>query len=168
MSPHPSLYQNTPTGSIYDHSHSNSAPSLDPNAPLGRRRKEAPEGPQAGINNRKGKKKATEPSSSTQSQSHGANPLEIAYGPTVGTHTQITEDDFQVDTETGIHRPQIAAEGGGRLSPGQRDGDGEESPLQNETGQWDRQRSEDGNGDDRGSSVQYGAAQEFSRNVWGR
>lgn len=170
MSPHPSLYQNTPTGSFYNQSSSSSAPSLDPNAPLGRRRKEAPEGPQAGVNDRKGKKKAKATKASSSTQSHGADPLEIAYGPTIGTHTQITEDDFQVDTETGIHKPQIAAEGGGRLSPGQLSPgqlDGENSPFQEETGQWDR-RGDDGNDDDRGSSVQYGAAQEFSHNVWGR
>jgi len=47
LSPHPSLYQHTPTGSFYQHSSGSSAPSLDPKKPLERRKKEAPEGPEA-------------------------------------------------------------------------------------------------------------------------
>lgn len=124
---------------------------------MDRRRKRAPEGPQAGVDDRKGKKKATKASSSMQD--HGADPLEIAYGPTIGTHKQITEDDFQVDTETGPHKPQLKAEGGGRLSPGL--ADNHESPVREESGQWDR-RDEDDNAE---TSIQYTGAEE---NVWGR
>lgn len=37
------------------------------------------------------------------------DPLEIAYGPIVGTNPEITEDDFDVDLEHGTHKPQIDA-----------------------------------------------------------
>ncbi|KAK1759329.1 organic solute transporter Ostalpha-domain-containing protein [Echria macrotheca] len=155
-SPHPSIYQNTPTGSFYNRSSSSSVPSLNPDAPLERRRKEAPEGSQVGVGDRKGKKKAKKASST---QDHGKDPLEIAYGPTIGTHTQITEDDFKVDTETGPHKPQRNAAGGGRLSPGQLSHG--ESPVREESGQWDGHGGEEEGGKD----VQYPAEDD---NVWGR
>lgn len=165
LSPHPSVYQNTPTGSFYNRSSSGSSPSLDPDAPLDRRRKQAPEGGQVGVDDRKGKKteqKAATASSSTQD--HGLDPLEIAYGPTIGTHTQITEDDFQVDTETGPHKPQKAAEGGGRLSPGQMPK--HESPVREESGPWDS-ASEAEEGSKKDDHYGVGGAEEF-QNVWGR
>lgn len=103
LSPHPSAYQHTPTGSGYFHSsRSGSIPSLDPSSPLGRRRKEAPEGPERRASStNKGKQKTQE--------SHGVDPLEIAYGPIVGTNPELTEDDFEVDLEEGTHRPQADA-----------------------------------------------------------
>ncbi|KAH8912895.1 DUF300-domain-containing protein [Coniochaeta sp. PMI_546] len=107
LSPHTSNYQHTPTGSFYYASQSGSLPSLDPSTPLGRRRKEAPEGPErrpSSTKTKKGKQK-----SSPATESHGVDPLEIAYGPIVGTNPEITEDDFDVDLEHGTHKPQIDA-----------------------------------------------------------
>jgi hypothetical protein len=133
---------------------------------MDRRRKRAPEGHQAGVNDKKGKSKERATKASSSTQDHGADPLEIAYGPTVGTHTKITEDDFKVDTETGPHKPQQNAEGGGRLSPGQLSSgrlDDKESPVREESGQGDR-RDED---NESGKSVQYTGAEEF-QNVWGK
>jgi hypothetical protein len=127
---------------------------------MDRRRKRAPEGPQAGVNDKKGKKKERATNASSSTQEHGADPLEIAYGPTIGTHPVITEDDFKVDTETGPHKPQQNAEGGGQLSPGQLDD--HESPFREESGQWDRRDEDDG----AGKSVQYTGAED--QNVWGK
>ncbi|KAL2264310.1 hypothetical protein VTK26DRAFT_7276 [Humicola hyalothermophila] len=107
LSPHPSLFQHTPTGSFYQRSASSPAPSLNPDAPLGRRKKEAPEGSQVGVGDRKGKKKAH--ANATESRSNhemGKDPLEIAYGPTIGTYSKVTRDDFKVDTDAGVHKPQ--------------------------------------------------------------
>ena len=115
-----------------------------------------------GVEDKKGKKKERATQSSGLTQSHGKDPLEIAYGPTIGTHTQITEGDFEVDTESGTHKPQLAAEGGGRLSPGQLS-DNDESPIREESGHWDRTNEDGGSGKD----VQYSGADEF-QNVWGK
>jgi len=130
---------------------------------MDRRRKRAPEGPQAGVDDKKGKKKERAPKTSS-TQDHGVGPLEIAYGPMVGTHPKITEDDFKVDTGTGSsHKPQENAEGGGQLSPGQLHDD--ESPVREESGQWDR-RDEDDSAD---KSVQIpGSGAEEFQNVWGK
>jgi len=127
---------------------------------MDRRRKRAPEGPQAGVNDKKGKKKESAANASSSTQERGADPLEIAYGPMVGTHPVITEDDFKVDTETGPHKPQQNAEGGGRLSPGQLDD--RESPVREESGQWDQREDEEP-----GKSVHYTGAEAF-QNVWGK
>jgi len=107
MSPHPSLYQHTLTGSVYNRSSSSSAHSVRSDDPLGRQKKKVQEGPQAGVTDKKGKKKAiSQTSSPSPSYALGKNPLEIAYGPTLGTHPEITTDDFNVDAEQGLHRPQ--------------------------------------------------------------
>lgn len=164
-SPYPSPYQttpyqNSPRSSVYQQSSSSSTPSLNPNAPLERRRKAAPEGPQTGVKDKKGKKKEKAPNASSSTQSHGADPLEIAYGPTIGTHTEITEEDFEVDTETGPHKPQKNAEAGGRLSPGLLGPD--DSPFREESDHWGKGDEEEGGG----KGVQY--TEHDDHNVWGR
>lgn len=163
-SPYPSPYQTTPSqhsprASLHHQSSSSSAPSLNPNAPLERRRKAAPEGPQSGVQDNKGKKKEKAPNASSSTRSHGADPLEIAYGPTIGTHTEITQDDFEVDTETGPHKPQRHAEGGGRLSPGLLGPD--DSPFREESNHWVKGDEEE----DGSKGVQYKGADD--NNVWG-
>lgn len=108
MTPRPDLYQHTPTGSFYNHSsRGGSSPSINPATPLGRRKKEAPEGPQLDATDKKGKKNSK--ASSSAKQSHGLDPLEIAYGPIVGTNPEITESDFEVDLEQGQNKPQDEA-----------------------------------------------------------
>jgi hypothetical protein len=167
MSPHPSLYQNTPTGSFYQRSSSRSVPTLDPDAPLGRRKKEAPEGPQAGVGDKKGKKKAlADAQNPSPTHETGKDPLEIAYGHTIGTHPDITTDDFQVDTDSGQHKPhQESARPGLRSHTVQEDG--------GSTGEGSRSLDEDGEGENnstgRNTSPNYGAAgaDEF-QNVWKR
>lgn len=107
MTPRPELYQHTPTGSFYNNSSGATSPSIDPGTPLGRKKKEAPEGPQLDKTDSKGKKNSK--SSSSAPQSHGVDPLEIAYGPIIGTNPEITESDFEVDLEEGQTRPQDEA-----------------------------------------------------------
>jgi hypothetical protein len=166
-SPHPSLYQNTPTGSFYQRSSSNSAPTLNPEAPLERRKKQAPEGPQAGVGDKKGKKKAlADAQSPSSTHETGKDPLEIAYGPTVGTHTEITKDDFKVDTDSGPHKPHQAATGRSRQRHTGQEDDG---AIRDGSEHW--QGEEENNGRDRNntSSPSYGIEEEDEfRNVWGR
>lgn len=135
---------------------------MNSNAALDRRKKQAPEGPQAGIDDKKGKNKAKGSSSTGVG---GADPLEIAYGPTIGTHKEITEDDFNVDVESGLHKPQDHEFVEPHPTPPPREDD--ESPINEERGQWERS---DGDGaDDSHKSPQYatGSEEEF-QNVWGR
>lgn len=106
------------------------------------------------MGDRKGKKKATKASSSTES--HGADPLEIAYGPTIGTHPHITDEDFEVDTETGPHRPQENAVGGGRLSPG----------MEHDTNLAGEEETDEEHGS-ASKTVEYGSAEDF-QNIWGK
>ncbi|KAH6635264.1 organic solute transporter Ostalpha-domain-containing protein [Chaetomium sp. MPI-SDFR-AT-0129] len=165
MSPHPSLYQNTPTGSFYNRASSNSVPSLNPDAPLERRKKQAPEGAQAGAGDKKGKKRAVADAQRASSPHEGgADPLEIAYGPTVGTHTKLTEDDFQVDTNSGPHKPhQESPQSARQNHPGQT-----ESPANEQSGGWGGE-DEENNNSDRTTSPNYGVGeQDEFRNVWGR
>lgn len=168
MSPHPSLYQNTPTGSFYQRSSSNSVPTLNPDAPLERRRKPAPEGPQAGVSDRKGKQKAiADAQSPGTTHETGKDPLEIAYGPTVGTHPHITKDDFKVDTDSGLHKPhQESARGSGR----DRHVHHEESSQATGEGAAGEGGQEGGDrGSDQHSGQQYGLdGEDEFRNVWGR
>jgi hypothetical protein len=134
---------------------------------LGRRRKEAPEGPERQPSSsttttttkkksNKGKQKKAAP------KSHGVDPLEIAYGPIVGTNPKLTEDDFKVDLEEGTHRPQEDAVHEPRtVSPEPKLGlpprDGEEE--ENERG--------DGAEEDRPSpTFSVGSDDEEFRNVW--
>ncbi|KAK4134234.1 DUF300-domain-containing protein [Trichocladium antarcticum] len=167
LSPHPSNYQHTPTGSFYQRSSTNSVPSLNPDAPLQRRRKKAPEGPQAGVGDKKGKKRAhADATSSSATQETGKDPLEIAYGPTIGTHPEITTDDFEVDTDSGQHKPhQKEAAGQPRHSHppvehGNTIGEGSQ--------QWEAER-EDTDGTERRTTPQYGVdGEDGFQNVWGR
>jgi len=157
ISPRPSPYQATPDGSFYNRSSSNSTPTLNPDAPLDRRRKLAPEGPQAGVEDKKGKKKQRATKASSSTENHGADPLEIAYGPTIGTHPKITDEDFQVDTETGPHKPQQQAVGGGRLSPG----------MAHDTNPTEEEEDEEEEHESANKNVEYGSAEDF-QNIWGR
>ncbi|KAL2126552.1 hypothetical protein VTI74DRAFT_701 [Chaetomium olivicolor] len=161
MSPHPSLYQNTPTGSFYQRSSSSSVSTLNPDAPLERRKKQAPEGPQAGADDKKGKKKAlADAQSPSSAHETGKDPLEIAYGPTIGTHTEITKDDFKVDTEIGQHRPHKEPVGSSRPGqPSQADG---MKPREWET-------EEEDSPTDRQTNPQYNLdGEDEFQNVWGR
>lgn len=159
LSPHPSAYQHTPTGGP---SRSGSVPSLDPSTPLGRRRKEAPEGPErrpSSSSANKGKQKTAAAAAAAQ-EPHGVDPLEIAYGPVVGTNRDLTEDDFEVDLEEGTHRPQADAVHEPRtvspepkLGPPPRDGEEEEE--------------EEDDGDDGPSpTFSIGSDEDEFRNVW--
>lgn len=115
-----------------------------------------------GVGDRKGKKRArADAERSSSNHATGKDPLEIAYGPTVGTHPQITADDFEVDTESGLHKPQNDTEEE-RHSPPPRDDEntGEESSEQR-----DRENIESGHS----ANPQYGLSGEDEfRNVWGR
>ncbi|KAK3323520.1 organic solute transporter Ostalpha-domain-containing protein [Cercophora scortea] len=170
LSPHPSLYQHTPTGSFYQHTPTSSG-SLDSTNPLARKMKRAPEGPEIGptvttVKKAKAKRKAkgkgkgpvmAEGPSSILDP--GKDPLEIAYGPTIGTHPEITEDDFKIDSGNTSHKP-----------PPKNDedtvNDDHESPIREESGQWERHNhSEAGSGTS--SPYNLGGAEEF-QNVWGK
>ncbi|KAL2175608.1 organic solute transporter Ostalpha-domain-containing protein [Thermothelomyces heterothallicus CBS 202.75] len=165
MSPHPSLYQNTPTGSFYQRASSNSVPTLNSDAPLERRKKPAPEDPQAGVGDKKGKKKALAgaqgPSSTHET---GIDPLEIAYGQTVGTHTEIRRDGFKVDTDKGQHKPHQESARPSRKG---------QHPHQNEhliegtSREWEEDDGDRGAGRNQGLPYGIGEEDEF-RNVWGR
>lgn len=167
MSPHPSIYQHTPTGSFYQRSSSSSAGSVHQDAPLGRRKKQAPEGPQAGVGDKKGKKKALADARGGSSSTHdmGKDPLEIAYGPTVGTHPEITTDDFKVDAESGLHRPHAepARQGRRNAPPAEEDGPAEEAARE-------REEAREGSGTDHSTNPHYGGldGEDEFRNVWGR
>ncbi|EAQ88004.1 hypothetical protein CHGG_04623 [Chaetomium globosum CBS 148.51] len=164
MSPHPSLYQNTPTGSFYQRASSSSVPTLNPDAPLERRKKQAPEGPQAGAGDRKGKKKelaeAQNPGSTHEA---GLDPLEIAYGPTIGTHTEITKDDFNVDTDSGQHKPHQETARPARQTHVPRD-DNDSTDISSDA---EEQGEDSGMG--RSPRPKYGLdGEDEFRNVWGR
>ncbi|KAK3379960.1 organic solute transporter Ostalpha-domain-containing protein [Lasiosphaeria ovina] len=161
LSPRPSLYQHTPTGSFYNQSRSNSVPSLNPASPLERRKKVAPEAPPADgpKKDKKGKKKAgVDPKGGSAAQDMGSDPLEIAYGPVVGTHSKITEDDFKIDEDKSSDKPQPGADEDGPSSAQIED----DSPIREEANHWGRESEE-------GTRPQYnaGAAEEF-HNVWGK
>ncbi|KAK3294759.1 organic solute transporter Ostalpha-domain-containing protein [Chaetomium fimeti] len=163
MSPHPSLYQNTPTGSFYQRASSSSVPALDPDAPLERRKKQAPEGTQAGVGDKKGKKKALDEAQNPDSTHEaGMDPLEIAYGPTIGTHAEITKDDFKVDTDSGLHKPHQDSTRPARQSHVPQEDD-------KPTGvSHDIEEGEDSEMD-RSPSPKYGVdGEDEFRNVWGR
>ncbi|KAL2158961.1 hypothetical protein VTH06DRAFT_2991 [Thermothelomyces fergusii] len=165
MSPHPSLYQNTPTGSFYQRTPSNSVATLSPDAPLERRMKPAPEGPQVGLGDKKGKKKAVaEAQSPSSTHEAGMDPLAIAYGQTMGTHTKITRDDFRVDTDKGQHKPH--QESARSSSNGQHPHQNGQL-IEGTTREWEE---DDGDrGASHNQSLPYGIGEEDEfRNVWGR
>ena len=165
MSPHPSLYQNTPTGSFYHRASSSSIPALNPDAPLERRKKQAPEGPQAGVGDKKGKKKALAAAQSPGSTHEaGMDPLEIAYGPTIGTHTEITKDDFKVDTDSGQHKPHQE-----NVRPARQNHVPQEDNEPTGDVSRDAEEEERDSGTDRNPSPKYGVdGEDEFRNVWGR
>ncbi|KAH8880648.1 DUF300-domain-containing protein [Thozetella sp. PMI_491] len=161
MSPHPSLYQNTPTGSIHRGSSQESVPHLNPDSLLGKRRKLAPggaEGEQVTPLDRKGKKKAKSKSKSKASTSthehRPKDPLEIAYATVLTGEPQIREDDFEVDPEDTSHKPQTGAgEGLGESHAGQ------------DSGQWDTQNEAEP-ATTRSPTYDFGGEEET--NVWGK
>ncbi|KAB5540388.1 organic solute transporter Ostalpha-domain-containing protein [Coniochaeta sp. 2T2.1] len=170
LSPHPSNYQHTPTGSFYNASRASSVPKLDPNTQLGRRRKEAPEGPErqpsasaSSKSKSKAKSKKGKSTAKPAQQSHGVDPLEIAYGPIVGTNPDITADDFEVDLEDGAHRPQEDAVHEPRtVSPEPKLG------LPPRDGEEEEEEEEDGEEDGKKSPFSIGGDEEEFRNVWDR
>jgi hypothetical protein len=122
----------------------------------------APEGPQITATDVKGKKKAKSKKRTGSSAagnapataSGGKDPLEIAYGPIVGTNPQITEDDFEVNTEHGIHKPLDHDQGYGRHIP----------PPPEDEGPW--ARSDDNSNTD---GVNYRVAEGLQEDdVWRR
>jgi hypothetical protein len=131
---------------------------------LERRKKTAPEGPQAGVGDKKGKKKAlADAQSPSSTHETGMDPLEIAYGPTIGTHTEITKDDFKVDTDSGPHKPHQESARPARQSHASQEDDGP-------TGEAARDgEEEDENGTDRNASPDYGVdGEDEFQNVWGK
>lgn len=164
ITPRPELYQHTPTGSFYAHSSSGgSSPAINPATPLGRRRKEAPEGPQldaSDASDTKGKKRSKDTSSAHKS--HGVDPLEIAYGPIVGTNPEITESDFEVDLEQGQHKPQDGAVSEPRTT----------SPTlnaQKSLNQAEQEGGDDNDADHKPSpTFSIGGDEDEFRNVWDR
>ncbi|KAK0629805.1 organic solute transporter Ostalpha-domain-containing protein [Bombardia bombarda] len=188
LSPHPSIYQNTPTGSFYNVSRSNSSvASLNSDSPLARRMKRAPEGPEMGTTaDKKGKKKQSSnkkgTSSSAAAPDKGMDPLEIAYGPTMGTVSKITEEDFEIDRE-GSESPKPPTttqrngdgegeekEDHGRHSPLHPDDDDDESPIREEAGLWDRRNHDEAEEEGGRVTSPYGlgGADDEFQNVWGK
>jgi hypothetical protein len=83
--------------------------------------------------------------------------LEIAYGPIVGTNPTITEDDFEVDTTDGMHKPQPTPEE-------TRDPPDEGSPFEEEADQW---RGSGERGSHQTTPVYtIGDDEDESQNVW--
>lgn len=160
LSPHPSLYHHTPTGSLYQQSPAGSTAALNPDSALARRMKRAPEGPEMQVEDRKGKRKEISGSHGGGSKSGGVggrDPLDIAYGPIVDTHTKITEDDFKVEDEDEHREGSRQVDGGGNSS--QQDG---ESPIREESRHCDR------GSETESPNPQYGYGAEEFQNVWGR
>ncbi|KAK1771356.1 organic solute transporter Ostalpha-domain-containing protein [Phialemonium atrogriseum] len=158
-SPHP-FYQASPTNSFYRQTESTPVPSLNPSAPLDRRKKLAPEGLQVAAERKKGKQKQrSDAGEAGSSQGAGKDPLEIAYGPIVGTDPVITEDDFEVDTAGGMHHPQPAMDRSGESSPGHG------TPVGEEAGQ-DERSSE--HGSEPSPTFSIGGDEDEFRNVWGK
>ena len=157
MSPHPSLYQNTPTGSFYNRVSTSSVPTLNPDAPLERRRKEAPEGPQAGVGDKKGKKKAV----AGPAHDTGKGTAGIAPNSSTGAHTDTTTDDSEVDADRGPKKP--SQEPASQRWQSQED----DGP----TGEGSSRQEGDSRGGRTGgnTSPQYGLGGEDEfQNVWGR
>jgi hypothetical protein len=92
------------------------------------------------------------------------DPLEIAYGPTVGTHTEITTDDFKVDTDSGQHKPHQENTRPARQNHVPRE---DNEPTGEVSG--DTEEEERGSGTDPNPSPKYGVdGEDEFRNVWGR
>lgn len=115
------------------------------------------------VEDRKGKKKDSLKNDRGVPKSGGIggkDPVEIAYGPIVDTHTKITEDDFRVEEGDEHLKTSHQVDGAGN---GSRQDD-EESPIREESGHWDRGSE---TGGDVNPQYGYGASDEF-QNVWGR
>ena len=109
---------------------------------------------------KKGKQKQrSDAGEAGSSQGAGKDPLEIAYGPIVGTDPVITEDDFEVDTAGGMHHPQPAMDRSGESSPGHG------TPVGEEAGQ-DERLSE--HGSEPSPTFSIGGDEDEFRNVWGK
>ena len=162
MSPHPSLYQNTPTGSFYNRVSTSSVPTLNPDAPLERRRKEAPEGPQAGVGDKKGKKKAVAKSRSpVPAHDTGKGTAEIAPDSSAGAHPDITTDDSKVDADSGPHKPP--------QEPASQHWQSQEDDGPTGEGSSHQEGNSRGGRTGGNTSPQYGLGGEDEfQNVWGR
>ncbi|KAL1867351.1 hypothetical protein VTK73DRAFT_4230 [Phialemonium thermophilum] len=162
-SPYSGGYQHSYTERFHQRVQQSPQPSLNPEAPLDRRRKPAPEAPQVAEPDTKGKKKKKKgegaQKSSPGGHSKGKDPLEIAYGPVVGTDPVLTEDDFEVDTEAGMHQPQHEPHPSGMETPRQEDSHDQDSET------WDG-----GSRDRENASPPYAIAgdEDEFKNVWER
>jgi len=135
--------------------------------------KRAPEGPEIRSKDRKGKKNDSAHAANSGAQG-GMDPLEIAYGPTMGTHTKITEGDFDIDAD---HKADNKAMRENHSSPpgnqgnkggNQNDNSNDDaSPVREETGQWERSSTTDHADGTTESPFSIGGEDEF-RNVWGK
>lgn len=104
----------------------------------------------------------------------GKDPLEIAYGRTVGTHPELTKGDFDVGTESGPREPREEDGNGGDaeqnrhgLSLGDDDDDDDDSPLAEASRQWAAER--ENSGPSHSTNPQFGLdGEDEFRNVWGR
>lgn len=156
-SPHP-FYQGRQTENFYQRVSTSFVPTLNPTAPLDKRKTASDDSPPAASRSKKGKQKQrSNTGGASSSPEHGKNPLEIAYGPVVGTSPTITEDDFEVDTADIMHKPQPAPEQA-------RDPAAEISPIEEEEGEWE---DSGGRGNPAPPSYGIGDEDEF-RNVWGK
>lgn len=140
-------------------------PTLNPRDPLERRKKEAPEGPEALPNDKKGKKKA-DPNGQRATNStpdKGMDPLEIAYGPMMGTTSKLTEDDFRVD-DVSPHHPHGTSPGHDTSHDLEDDGKG--TPVTEVSNHWGHAMDTEGE-EERSPHFTVGGEEEF-QNVWGR
>lgn len=157
-SPHYGFFQNHQADSFDQHLPTGSVPKLNPTAPVDRRRSRASEDAHAAPQHTKGKQRQrSEAGGSSSSQEHGKDPLEIAYGPIVGTNPTITEDDFEVDTTDGIHKPQPTPD---QVGEPPRE---EDSPVSEEAGQWD---DPDERGGQTPPTYEIGEDEDEFPNVW--
>ena len=143
-------------------------PTLNPKDPLERRKKEAPEGPEALPNDRKGKKKAGVNGKAKASDSppdKGMDPLEIAYGPMMGTTSKLTGDDFKVD-DVSPHHPHGTSPG--HDASHDLEAGGKNTPATEVSNHWDHTTDTEGEGEeDRSPHFAVDGEEDF-QNVWGR
>lgn len=144
-------------------------PTLNPRDPLERRKKEAPEGPEALPDDKKGKRKASangHGAASVSSPDKGLDPLEIAYGPMVGTTSKLTEDDFKVD-DVSPHHPHGTSSPGHDAAHDDED-DGNKTPVTEVSNHWGHATDTEAEDEDKRSPhFTVGGEEEF-QNVWGR
>ena len=110
-------------------------------------------GDQSDAADRKGKKRAKpnpKNAASGEEEHHPKGPVEIAYASLITKDQHIREDDFEVSPRDTSHIPQLANK------------EPEESPVSEESGQWDRQDDSE----DRNRTHGYGFGAGEDSDVW--